>query len=315
MSPVYLFLIFIFGGLLLWKSGDWSVISAVRFSEIFQIHGFIIGFLIFAMATNFPEIISAIVSSLEKVPEFSSGDLIGSTFVNLTLQLGIASIIAKKLPIEIALRNHLTRNIAFIFAVLTLLIFFSHTNIFLGIIITLVYFFSWIWLPKISKPFERKEMSPVHFQFFSPKIDVIIKLICSLILLVFSAWLTVTSAIKLAKTLHIPIEYIGATLMAVSTSLPELTLEIHAIKRKEYGLALGDIFGSAMLNISLILGLLFTFNPSFPLILPKIIYPFFIPVMAFIAFRRFGTFYFTRCDGSILIALFILYTLRIALSL
>ena len=312
MSIVYLLLLFLFGVILLWKSGDWSVISAIRFSEIFQMHGFIIGFLIFSIATNLPEIISAIVSSIEKVPEFSSGDLIGSSFVNLTLQLGITSMIAKKFPIEISLRNHLIRNIAFIFVILTLLIFFSQTNFYLGIIITLFYFLSCIWLPKMQKLSKINEKPPTDFRFFSPKIDVIIKLICSLILLAFSAWLTVTSAIQMAKALHIPIVYIGATLMAVGTSLPELALEIHSIKRKEYGLALGDIFGSSMLNISLILGPLFAFNPAFPLVLPKIIYPFFIPVIALIVFRRFRAYCFTRYDGAILIALFILYTLRIA---
>lgn len=312
MTLFFFLFLFLLGVFLLWKSSDWSISSAIRFSEVFQVHGFIVGFLIFSMATNLPEIISAIVSSIEGAPELSSGDLVGSAFVNLSLQLGIASLIAKKLPIELSLRNHLIRNVVVVILILSILIFFAETSIYLGIMITLFYFIACIWLPKTAKPAQLNEEKSVHFHFFSPKIDVMIKLAGSLLLVVISGWLTVTSAIQMAKAWHVPLVYVGATFMAVGTSLPELALEIHSIKRREYGLALGDIFGSSMLNLSFILGPLFIFNPTFPLVLPKIIYPFFLPAIALILFRMCRTLHFSRWDGGILIALFVLYIVRIA---
>lgn len=314
MNNLIFISIFLFGLFLLWKSGDWSVNSAIRFSKIFQVHGFLVGFLIFSLATNLPEITTAIISSIENVPEFASGDFIGSAFVNLTLQLGIASIIAKKLPIKPQIENSLTKNILLVFTSATILLFFSKTHIYLGVIIALIYLVSFISLPKVSPPQKVTKIVDNDFHFFSPKIDVIIKLIFSLILLVFSGWLTVKSAMQIANAFQIPIVYFGATFMAVGTSLPELTLEIHAIKRKEYSLALGDILGSSVLNISILLGLLFIFNPPFPLLTPKIIFPFFVPVTLLILFRRFRTHYFSKIDGIILIGLFCLYALKISLT-
>ena len=96
---------------------------ALRFAVEYRIENFIVGFFLFAVATGLPEITSAIVSSLKGVPELSAGDLIGSTFVNTSLQIGLATFFAYKLPVEAALRSRLIQSGVAISAIMLILFF------------------------------------------------------------------------------------------------------------------------------------------------------------------------------------------------
>ncbi len=314
MSLFISFVLLIMGLFLLWKAGDWSVTNAIRFSILYQIESFAIGFFIFAVATGLPEITSAIVSSIKKVPELSAGDLIGSTFVNLSLQLGIASIIAKHLSVEDHLRNRLFQTILIVSAIMLALLFIPRGNIYLGISLVAVYLLSFLRFPKEPPEiFEevKKEIAGKK-GFFPPKIEILFQLTGSLILLIFSAWLTVLSAVSIAKLAKVPLSLIGGTLIAVGTSLPELTLEIHAVKRKEFALALGDIFGSSLLNISMVLGMLILFNSNLSLSIARIVFPFFVPVVLWILVRLVQKRPFTLYDGIGLTLIFVFYLLRVS---
>jgi cation:H+ antiporter len=71
----------------------------------------------------------------------------------------------------------------------------------------------------------------------------------------------VDSSVKLARTLGIAESFIGATIIAIGTSLPELSVDLQAIRKKHYGLALGDAIGSNMANLTLVLGTAAVINP------------------------------------------------------
>lgn len=305
------------GLLLLWKTGDWAVSNAVRFSVVFQIESFIIGFFLFAVATGLPEITSAAVSSFKEVPELSAGNLIGSTFVNLSLQLGIASILARKLVVEAALHARLLRTIGTVTFIMIALLFIAKSNVYLGVGLIVLYAVSFLFRSKAAHKSFTKEVRKEEVEkptFFSPKIDVLFKLLMSLSLLVASAWITVISAVNLAKMTGISLTLVGGTIIAIGTALPELTLEIHAVRRKEYGLALGDIFGSSLLNITLVFGLLVLLNPNMTLSIAKYIFPFFAPVAFWIFYRLVRKQPFTLYDGIAFIVIFSLYLVQTSRS-
>ena len=106
MDLVFQLALLVIGLGLLWKIGGMAVQNAIGFSDIFGISRFTIGFFIFAISTGLPEISSTIVASLKGVPELSSGTLMGSTFINLTLSMGIVVTLAKKIEIESQLRKN-----------------------------------------------------------------------------------------------------------------------------------------------------------------------------------------------------------------
>ena len=79
--------------------------------------------------------------------------------------------------------------------------------------------------------------------------------------MIISSGFVVESAVNLSRMLGIAESFIGATIIAVGTSLPELSVDLQAIRRKQYGLALGDAIGSNMTNLTLVLGAAAVINP------------------------------------------------------
>ncbi|NGX27541.1 MAG: Inner membrane protein YrbG [Chlamydiae bacterium] len=304
------------GLIFLWKIGEFAVQNAIGFSVIYGIERFTVGFFIFAISTGLPEMSAAIVSSIKKVPELSAGDLMGSTFVNVSLILGISILLAKKIEIPPDMRKKLFGTIGLIVLIFFGTVLAQVENILTGILLIIIYIGSAIWfqtsIPKkeVSKELheieaeaKEKEKKPL----ISPKIDICIKLFASLLLLILSSWLTVYSATNVAEILQLNLSIIGATFIAIGTSLPELTLEIHAVKQKEYSLAIGDIFGSSLLNISFILGLLILMNPSVDLALGKLIFPFLFAAILWVVFRLLQKKPFLRKDGLVFIGIFLVY--------
>ena len=81
------------------------------------------------------------------------------------------------------------------------------------------------------------------------------------LVVIVSSGFVVDAAVKLAKLLGVAESFIGATIIAIGTSLPELSIDLQAIRKKHYGLALGDAIGSNMVNITLVLGVASVINP------------------------------------------------------
>lgn len=315
MDLVLDFLLLLTGLFLLWKAGDFSVKYALEFSILFHIKTFVIGFFIFAISTALPEIASAIISSLKKVPELSAGDLVGSSFVNLSLILGITIILAKKITVVKDLKRNLLYTMAVIVGLMSAIFFITETNLFIGIAFIVIYFFSMVTMkkPLLTKAFseERKEAKKELEKAGATKPIVFLKLMGSLLFLMLSSWLTIQTAIKVAHDLHIDLTTMGSTFIAVGTGLPELSLVIHAVRKKEYSLALGDIFGASLLNISLILGVLIVVNPALSLSFSRLIFPFTLLTLSLVFFRLLRKQAFKRGDGIYFLVVFALYLVAI----
>jgi cation:H+ antiporter len=309
---VVLFLGFIF----LWKAGDFAVKSAMAFSLVFGIEKFTVGFFIFSFSTALPEISGTIVATWKKVPALSAGDIMGSVLVNTSLILGITVLLAKKIHITSDLRKRVYRTMALIALIFIGVAIVKTISIFTGVLLLIIYVGAAIWFQAgIPKKMASKEIHELEQQILklekkallSPKIDVCVKLFLSLAFLLFSSWMMVRSGSNIARMLHFDLTLLGATLIAVGTSLPELTLEIHAVKKKEYSLALGNIFGSSLLDVTFILGLLTILNPQVDLSFSRQLLPFLLVCMAWVAWKLFRDKPIVKKDGVIFISLFLLY--------
>ncbi len=316
MELSFQFVLLIVGLVLLWKMGDLSVRNALGFSSIYGIHQFTVGFYIFAISTVLPEISSAIISSLNKVPELSVGDLIGSTFANMSLILGILAILATTIEISPPLRKTLFKAVAMITLLLILFLLAETGSIFYAILLIIAYLGSVYWFQGgLPKQDTTKEIQEIEHEVekvekkakISPKIDILIKLFGSLGLLLLASWITVHAAINLSKIMNINLTLLGGTVIAVGTSIPELVLGIHAIKKKEYSLALGDLFGSSLLNISFVMGLLMLMNPTINLSFVWKILPFMVAVLLWVILGLFRKKNLTRRDGYLFLTIFACY--------
>lgn len=134
----------------------------------------------------------------------------------------------------------------------------------------------------------------------------------SIILVLVSASFVVDSAVKIAKLLNIAESFIGATIIAIGTSLPELSIDLQAIRKKHYGIALGDAIGSTMTNITLVLGTAAVIHPI------SIILPVFIAELLFAIIANILLFYVAavnkqlrRFDGALFLLIYVVYLITI----
>ncbi|MDY6789518.1 MAG: hypothetical protein SVV03_06180 [Candidatus Nanohaloarchaea archaeon] len=259
------------GGLvLLWWSGDRSVRYAVEITEVIGISSFTVGFIIISIATGLPEITTAILSSLEGVAGLSAGDILGSSLVNLSLVLGITTVAAGKIAVDKKHESVLLKVLGVITLLSAAILVTSSLTAWHGAMLLLGYIVAVVIIKRggMLEKMVKEEKSDAQKEMGKETVlkgpyGTAIKLLGSLVVLLVGARLTVSSAINIGDLLGIPVESLGATVLAIGTGLPELSLELNAVKRGEYSLAVGDIFGSTLVNLTLILGLLSVISPTY----------------------------------------------------
>lgn len=252
----------------MWFAGDRAVRYAVEISELLGIRSFSVGFVIMSVSTGLPELATTVLSKLSGASELSAGNIVGSNLVNLTLVLGASAILAGSLELEDRNQKVILQLLALLTLLASTLYFTSSLNPLHGAGLILLYFATVAWMSKtgiaekIVKEEEEEAEAEIEQETLASRAVVSLKLLGSLALVILSGEMIVSSSIGIGSAYGVPLEVIGATAVAVGTGLPELTLELNAVKRREYGLAMGDIFGSTLVNFTLILGILAALGPG-----------------------------------------------------
>ncbi|MDO8553759.1 MAG: sodium:calcium antiporter [Candidatus Micrarchaeota archaeon] len=275
------------------KSSSVVVENAAKISKFFGISQVAIGFILLAVSTSLPELSVSIISSTAGEGAIAAGNVFGSNIADILLVLGIGAFLY---GLKIG-KNEL-KDIAIVLVLTTIIsvyIIFNSTirnqalGFLEGIILLLLFGFYVIYIFR-KKATEgngteqvTKKEALYAFLFFS----------ASIILVLISAGFVVDSAVKLAKLLNIAESFIGATFIAIGTSLPELAIDLQAIRKKQYGLALGDAIGSTMTNITLVLGTAAVIHPI------SIILPVFIAALLFAIIANIVLFYVAAVNKRI----------------
>ncbi len=254
MEIIWVLIIFFLGLILIIKGGDIFVESAIWIAERTGISSGIIAATIISIATTLPEFFVSTVASNEGFSEMAVGNAIGSYICNIAFIMGLSSLIK---PIKVKSNFF---GIKGIMMILYLLIFFILSK---GGIITykegyfligLITFFIMINIlehKKIDNKNKKIRKIPTR------KKDVLVNLIKFIfggLLIVFGAHILVDSGVKIANFLRIPKQIVSLTLLAVGTSLPELVTSLFAIFKEQQNISLGNILGSNILNVSIIIG-------------------------------------------------------------
>ena len=268
----HLFLIII-GFIFLIKSADYLVYGASNIAKKFHIPETIIGLTVVSIGTSMPELVVSVTSSLSGHSDIAIGNVIGSNLANIFLILGICSSI-KNLYFQKETRyfeTPFTIMITFIF-------FFMCTNgtanehyvitrsegCFLIAVCGLFIFYN-IIMSKKGEEFDYDYIELLQLELNSPKNIPIFKSILLVIIGIFGLKiggdLVVNSAVKIATTLGLSEVLISLTIVAFSTSLPELITSITATIKGETDMAIGNVLGSQIFNILLIIGTSSVLNP------------------------------------------------------
>ncbi len=251
------------GFILLVKGADYLVDGASSIAKRFHIPEIIIGLTIVAVGTSMPELVVSVTSALQGHSDIAVGNIIGSNIANMFLILGICSIIK---PLEFKKQSRLIENPLTL--CLTILLFFLCNNggsenahlitknegiLLLGLCV--LYIVYNIIMAKKGEQFdlEAGEKIPENAE-TSGILKSIFNVIIGIIGLKFGGDFVVDGCVAIATAFGISEELISLTIVAVSTSLPELITSITATRKGETDMAIGNILGSQIFNILLIIG-------------------------------------------------------------
>jgi len=268
-----------------------------------------VGFVILAVMTSTPEIIVALFSVLQGTPGISVGDILGSNMFNIGVVLGILGMLGFLKTCCTDLLVELT-DILFLITLVPLLLVISHYHIFdvaspivgailLTIFAVNIYFMTRKRTPPVKVTSEKARKGNTK--------TILAKLFISITFVAIAADLVVYSGTSIAIALGAPPILIGAKIVAIGTSLPELTLDFTAVRRGRVQLAIGDIIGSNLTNLTLVLGIVLLTSPfAFDMTIFTEILPFLL--ITTIIFWRFLTKGgISQVGGIILIMTYILF--------
>lgn len=247
----------VIGFLFLIKGADAFVDGASSLARLLRIPSVIIGLTIVAMGTSAPEASVSITAGLAGSNEIALGNVIGSNFFNSLGVVGVCAIIYAFTTDKDILKRDLPINLA-VSILLTVLLMDGQLSRIDGVILLVLmagYIGLMIKQALKDRTQKEEETEPVSL----PK--SLIFIVFGLAAVIFGGNLVVDNATILAQKLGMSETFIGLTIVAIGTSLPELVTSLVASQKKESGLALGNAIGSNIFNILFILGMSAVLSP------------------------------------------------------
>lgn len=258
------FVILIIGIALLVKGADWLVDGASGLSSSFGVSPLFIGLTVVAFGTSAPELAVSISAAMKGSGSIAISNVVGSNIANIALVIGFSAILAPLAISKTTVRKELPFNILISFALMAMLLRGAKYGLdrydgFVLIIFLIIFMEYTLMMAKSDRERKRLENTTILSEEDNEKIKKVrikngVLTLIGLAMVVFGADLTVDSATEIALQLGISEALVGLTMIAIGTSLPELVTSVTAILKKQDDLAIGNIVGSNIFNICLILG-------------------------------------------------------------
>ena len=254
------FILLAVGLVILIKGSDFFIDSAIYFAHKFHVSEIIIGLTLVSIGTSLPELAVNISAAIKGRSAIAIGNVTGSNITNIALVIGISAIIIGKIKIP---KKLFFRDMYFLLGVTTLLLIFSYffdgnnyrINHVEAVIMFLLIIFYIIYLLKFNKEDVNHELRE-HEEIKIKSMFIAISLFLGGILCIYlGSEIMIRNAIIIAEKLHISDGVIGATIIALGTSLPELSVTIIGIIKNKSDISLGNIIGSNIFNILGVLGI------------------------------------------------------------
>lgn len=237
--------------------GNWLVSGGVELARHFKISSLVVGLTIVAGATSAPELFVSTKAALSGSPDIALGNVIGSNITNIGCILGITALI---MPIPLKSKS-IVFDIGVMFAVTALLLVFG-LNGTLSRVEGICLFAIFIAYTVFAIRSAKKKAATEEFEAPEKKLITALAFIAASIAgLYFGAEFFVTGAKEIALQWGVSERVIGVSIVAIGTSIPELVTSLIAALRKESDLSIGNIIGSNIFNIVVVLGITGTIAP------------------------------------------------------
>lgn len=243
--------ILLVGFLLLVKGADWFVEGAAGIAKKLGIPQLIIGLTIVAMGTSMPEAAVSITAALQENAGITIGNIVGSNILNILIILGVTALITN-VAIQ---KSTLYYEIPYMIAITIVLMIFGITggeiSFIEGIIFWLLFIVFLGYLFVMSKKGNSQENEEVKD---IPVWKCILFMLVGGVMVVKGSDFAVSGASAIARFFGMSERFIGLTIVAFGTSLPELVTSVTAAKKGNAGIAIGNIVGSNIFNILFVIG-------------------------------------------------------------
>lgn len=258
MQLIIQFLLLCVGFLMLVRGADWFVEGTSKIATRFGIPQLVVGLTIVAMGTSAPETAVSIAAALKGNAGIAIGNVVGSNILNILIILGITAVIINVSVQQSTLKYEIP------FMILITVVFYCmgitchYVYFYEGIILVLLFIAYLMYLLQMAKKGKEEILT-------AEKQDKIWKLILASIiggcLIVWGSDITVDAATWIAKYFGMTERFIGLTIVALGTSLPELVTSVTAALKGKADIAIGNIVGSNIYNILFVIGITSLITP------------------------------------------------------
>jgi cation:H+ antiporter len=308
------FFLFVIGVALVIKGADWLVDGSSSLARRLGVSDLAIGLTVVAFGTSLPELTVNVFAVIQNQPEVAIGNVTGSNICNILLVLGGSALLC---PIYVQ-RSTVWKEIPFSLLAQLLLLVMAMDTVLDGAGINILsrtegfsllgmftIFLTYIAgmakdLPQITEAEEHRTIPPVKSAVF---------ILLGLGLLIIGGKLVVEGAVAIAEQLNLGKGFVAVTLVAVGTSLPELATSLVAAYKKKADIAVGNVVGSNIFNIFLILGISSTLYPiPVPSDMTLSLYVGIIATVILFATLFVGKRHcIGRWEGAVMLAMYVIY--------
>lgn len=258
------YILFVLGFFVLIKGAEWLVNGAKAIASSMGISDLLIGLTIVAIGTSMPELVVNIIACYQGNPGLAIGNVLGSNIANILLILGATAII-RTIPVK---KNTVLIEIPFSLAAALLVGFLANSSFelstlpagklflswFDGLVILFFFFMFMAYIIMVGLE-EKNNMTSSADKEKSSSLSTILSLIGGIIGLFIGGKWVVDGAVQIAENMGMSSTFIGLTVVAVGTSLPELVTSLVAARKNEMDIAVGNVIGSNIFNLLWILGI------------------------------------------------------------
>lgn len=293
----------------LYLGADWLVRGAARLAGTLGVSPLMVGLTIVAFGSSAPELVVGVLASAYGQGQLTVGNVIGSNILNIALILGLTAVI---IPLQVQARLVVKEIPIMLAATLALPLLGLDGNISKwNAVLLLAGFAGYLIFMVRSARSQTMELEAAHDESARTKDQetagtgtgrLVLLVILGFTGLFVGAQLVVSSSVAMARAFSVPEVFIGITIVAMGTSLPELTTSLLAAWRREMDIAVGNAVGSNIFNVLAILGVSAMIHP---LDVPASLFLLELPVMILVAllllpFARTGL-RISRVEGAMLV--------------
>lgn len=242
-------LLLIVGFAMLVKGADWFVDGSAGIAKKLGIPQLVIGLTIVAMGTSAPEAAVSINASLKGNADIAIGNVVGSNILNILIILGISALLST-MAIQ---KSTLCYEIPYMIFVTIVLIVQGmsgeYVTRFEGVVLWGLFLIYLAYLFRLAKQGGEEDKTEER-----PSLKLLASMIIGGVIVVWGSDITVDSATQIAQMIGLSERFIGLTIVALGTSLPELVTSVVAAKKGNADIAIGNIVGSNIFNILFVIG-------------------------------------------------------------